>query len=46
VTNNHLANAFNLGWVIMKPKEWLRDYTNRFYKNRNTYIGVRDDQVI
>jgi hypothetical protein len=30
----------------MKTGERLRDYTNRFFKNRNTCFGVRDDQVI
>jgi hypothetical protein len=30
----------------MKPGERLRDYTNRFFENRNTCVGVRDDQVI
>jgi hypothetical protein len=30
----------------MKPGEWLRDYTNRFFENRNTGVGVRDDQVV
>jgi hypothetical protein len=30
----------------MKPSERLRDYTNRFFENRNTCVGVRDDQVI
>jgi hypothetical protein len=30
----------------MKPGERLRDYTNRFFENRNTCIGVRDDQVV
>jgi hypothetical protein len=30
----------------MKPKEWLRDYTNRFFENRNTCVSVRDDQVV
>jgi hypothetical protein len=30
----------------MKPDERLRDYTNRFFKNRNTCVGVRDDQVV
>jgi hypothetical protein len=24
----------------------MRDYTNRFFENRNTCVGVRDDQVI
>jgi hypothetical protein len=30
----------------MKPGELLRDHTNRFFKNRNTCVSVRDDQVI
>jgi hypothetical protein len=30
----------------MKAGERLPDYTNRFFENRNTYVGVRDDQVI
>jgi hypothetical protein len=30
----------------MKPGERLRDYTNRFFENRNTCVGVRDDQVV
>jgi hypothetical protein len=30
----------------MKLGEWLRDYTNRFFENCNTCIGVRDDQVV
>jgi hypothetical protein len=46
VTYNHPGNAFNLGRVTMKAGEWLRDYTNRFFENRNTCVGVRDDQVV
>jgi hypothetical protein len=30
----------------MKPGEWLRDYTNQFFENRNTCVGIRDDQVV
>jgi hypothetical protein len=30
----------------MKPGERLRDYTNQFFENRNTYVGVRDEQVV
>jgi hypothetical protein len=30
----------------MKPGERLRDYTNRFFENRNTCVGVRGDQVV
>jgi hypothetical protein len=43
---NRPGNAFNLGRVTMKPGELLRDYTNRFFENRNTCVGVRDDQVV
>jgi hypothetical protein len=45
-TYNRPGNTFNLGRVTMKPDERLRDYTNRFFENRNTSIGVRDDQVV
>jgi hypothetical protein len=30
----------------MKPGERIRDYTNWFFENCNTCIGVRDDQVV
>jgi hypothetical protein len=43
---NHPRNAFNLGRVTMKNSERLRDYTNQFFENRNTCVGVRDDQVV
>jgi hypothetical protein len=46
VTYNRLGNALNLGRVTMKPGERLRDYTNRFFENRNTCVGVRDDRVV
>jgi hypothetical protein len=46
VTYNRPGNAFNLGRVTMKPGERLRDYTNRFFENRNTCVRVRDDQVV
>jgi hypothetical protein len=46
VTYNRTGNAFILGRVTMKPDERLRDYTNRFFENRNSCVGVRDDQVI
>jgi hypothetical protein len=45
-TYNRPGNAFYLGRVTMKTDERLRDYTNRFFKNRNTCVGVRDDQVV
>jgi hypothetical protein len=43
---NRLGNTFNLRRVTMKPGEWLWDYTNRFFKDRNTCVDVREDQVI
>jgi hypothetical protein len=46
VTYNHLGNAFNLGRVTMKAGERLQDYTNRFFENCNTCVGIRDDQVV
>jgi hypothetical protein len=45
-TYNRPDNAFNLGRVTMKPGEQLRNYTNRFFENRNTGIGVQDDQIV
>jgi hypothetical protein len=45
-TYNRPGNAFNLRRVTMKVGEQLRDYTNRFFENRNTCVGVRDDQVV
>jgi hypothetical protein len=45
-TYNRPGNTFNLGRVTMKPDERLRDYTNQFFENRNTCVGVRDDQVV
>jgi NDP-sugar pyrophosphorylase family protein len=30
----------------MKTGEQLHDYTNRFFENCNTCVGVRDDQVM
>jgi hypothetical protein len=45
-TYNRPGNAFNLERVTMKTNEGLRDYTNWFFENRNTCVGVRDDQVV
>jgi hypothetical protein len=45
-TYNHPGNAFNLERVTMKTSERLCDYTNQFFENRNTCVGVRDDQVV
>jgi hypothetical protein len=45
-TYNRPGNTLNLGRVTMKANERLRDYINRFFENRNTCVGVWDDQVI
>jgi hypothetical protein len=45
-TYNRLGNAFNHERVTTKTGERLRDYINRFFENRNTCVGVRDDQVV
>jgi hypothetical protein len=45
-TYNRPGNVFSLRRVTMKPGERLRNYTNRFFENRNTCVGVRDDQVV
>jgi hypothetical protein len=43
VTYNRPGNAFNLERVTMKAGKRLRDYTNCFFENHNTCVGVRDD---
>jgi hypothetical protein len=45
-TYNFPRNALNLGRVTMKTGERLRDYTNRFFENRDTYVDLRDDHVV
>jgi hypothetical protein len=45
-TYNRPGNTFSLGRVTMKTGERLRDYTNRFFENCSTCVGVRDDQVV
>jgi hypothetical protein len=45
-TYNRSGNTFNLGRVTMKIGKRLCDYTNWFSENRNTSVGVRDDQVV
>jgi hypothetical protein len=46
VTYNHPENTFNLSRVTMKTNEHLRNYTNWFFENHNTCVGVWDDQVV
>jgi hypothetical protein len=46
VTYNRTGNTFNLRRVTMNPSERLQDYTNRFFENCNTCVGVQDDRVV
>jgi len=45
-TYSRPSNTHHLSWVTMRPKETLRDYTDRFFENRNKLAGVKDDDVI
>jgi hypothetical protein len=44
-TYNRPGNTFNLRRVTTKAGKRLQDYTNRFFENRNTCVGVRDRKV-
>jgi hypothetical protein len=46
VTYNRLGNTHHLARVRMRRDETLREYTNRYFENRNTLAGVKDDDVI
>jgi hypothetical protein len=45
-TYNRLGNTHHLARVWMRSDETLREYTNRYFKNRNTLAGIKDDDVI
>jgi len=45
-TYSRPSNTHHLSRVTMRPKETLRDYTDRFFENRNKLAGVKDDDVI
>jgi hypothetical protein len=45
-TNNRLGNTHHLARVQMRRDETLREYTNRYFENRNTLAGVKDVDVI
>jgi hypothetical protein len=45
-TCNCPCNTHHLAKVRMKKGEILREYTNHFFKNRNTLAGVKDEDVI
>jgi hypothetical protein len=45
-TYNRPGNTHHLTRVRMRSDETLREYTNRYFENRNTLAGVKDDNVI
>jgi hypothetical protein len=45
-TYNHHGNTHRLPRVRMRHDETLREYTNRYFENRNTLVGVKDEDVI
>jgi hypothetical protein len=45
-TYNRPGNAHHLTRVRMRRDDTLREYTNRYFENRNTLAGVKDEDVI
>jgi hypothetical protein len=45
-TYNHPGNTHHLARVRMRRDETLREYTNRYFENRNTLAVVKDENVI
>jgi hypothetical protein len=45
-TYNRPSNTHHLTRVRMRSDETLREHTNRYFENRNTLAGVKDDDVI
>jgi hypothetical protein len=45
-TYNRPGNTHHLARVRMRCDETLREYTNRYFENRNTLVGVKDEDVI
>jgi hypothetical protein len=45
-TYNRLGNTHHLARVRMRHDETLREYTNRYFENRNTLVCVKDEDVI
>jgi hypothetical protein len=46
VTYNRPGNTHHLARVWMRRDETLREYTNRYFENRNTLAGVKDEDII
>jgi hypothetical protein len=45
-TYNRPGNTHHLARVRIRSDETIREYTNRYFENRNSLIGVKDDDVI
>jgi hypothetical protein len=45
-TYNRPGNTHHPARVQMRRDETLREYTNRYFENRNTLAGVKDEDVI
>jgi hypothetical protein len=45
-TYNHPGNTHHLARVRMRRDKTPREYTNRYFENRNTLAGVKDEDVI
>jgi hypothetical protein len=45
-TYNRTDNTHHLAKVRMRRDETLREYTNRYFENRNTLASVKDEDVI
>jgi hypothetical protein len=45
-TYNCLGKTVHLDIVRMRHAETLREYTNRYFENRNTLAGVKDEDII
>jgi hypothetical protein len=46
VTYNRPSNTHHLARVQIRRDETLREYTNRYFENHNTLMGVKDEDVI
>jgi hypothetical protein len=45
-TYNRPGNTHHLAKVRMRRDETLREYINRYFENRNTLVGVKDEDII
>jgi hypothetical protein len=46
VTYNRPGNTHHLARVWMRRDETLSEYTNRYFENRNTLAGAKDEDII